>query len=65
MDVVAADVEEVHVFAGVGGVGSFFGELGEIGEGEGLEALSGIAEDIAGTLLGWLGVGLLNGGEGG
>jgi len=65
VDVVAADVEEMNVFTGVGGVGGLFGELGEVGEGEGLKALGGVAENVAWALFGWLGVGSLNGGEGG
>ncbi len=63
MDVVAADVEEMDVFAGVGRVGSFFGVLREVRQGEGLEAFGGVAEDVAWALLGGFGVALLNGGE--
>lgn len=65
MDVVTADVEEMNVFAGVGRVSGLFGELSQVGEGEGLKALRGVAENVAWALFGWLGVGSLNGGEGG
>ena len=56
VDIVAADVEEMDVFAGNGGVGGLFGVLGEVGESKGLEALGGVAEDVARALLGGLGV---------
>jgi hypothetical protein len=65
VDVIATDVEEMNVFAGVGGVGGFDGELRELMEGEGLQVLSGVAENVAWALLGGPGVGLLNGSEGG
>ncbi len=47
VNVVAADVEEMDVLACVGGVGRLFCVLREVGQGEGLQALRGIAKYVA------------------
>lgn len=61
VNIIAADVEEMNVFAGVGGVGGLFCVLREIRQRECLEAFGGIAEHVARALLGRLRIGLLNG----
>jgi len=49
--IVAPDVEEMHIFAGVGCEGFLAGELREIGQREGLKIRGGIAQCIGCTPL--------------
>jgi hypothetical protein len=48
VNVIAADIEEMKLLAGIGSKDFFFGELLEFQQAEGLQALTG-AERIAGT----------------
>lgn len=66
VDVVAADVEEVDVAAGDGGISALPGELLEVAEMEGLQSFGVVCEGVAGAGLGGGGVGLedVMGGDG-
>jgi hypothetical protein len=65
VNIVAANVEEMDVSAGDGGVGGLFGVLREVIQHESLQALCRVAEDVACALLRGLRIALLNGGQGG
>src|SRR5581483_5052425 len=52
VNIVTANEKQVNVFARIGGIGAFFRELGQIVQGEGLQVLRRIAQNIGWALLG-------------